>query len=103
MVNGTEYGETREYGLFSFTRMYEAGHTVSFYQPLASLELFRRHLGNLVIADGSEAVYPDSGTKGKASATHTEPFVAVTSLSSAAAAGSSMSALASQSLGLEWA
>jgi carboxypeptidase D len=27
-VNGTQYGETREYGLFSFTRVYEAGHEV---------------------------------------------------------------------------
>lgn len=28
-VNGTQYGETREYGNFSFTRVYEAGHEVS--------------------------------------------------------------------------
>jgi carboxypeptidase C (cathepsin A) len=27
-VNGVEYGETREYGNFSFTRIYEAGHEV---------------------------------------------------------------------------
>lgn len=33
-VNGTQYGETREYGNFSFTRVYEAGHEVGFhYHP----------------------------------------------------------------------
>lgn len=26
MVDGEEYGEVREYGKFSFTRMYQAGH-----------------------------------------------------------------------------
>lgn len=30
MVEGVEYGETREYGNFSFTRVYEAGHEVRF-------------------------------------------------------------------------
>ena len=28
-VNGTEYGETREVGNFSFTRVYESGHEVN--------------------------------------------------------------------------
>ena len=31
-VNGTEYGEVRQYGNFSFLRMYEAGHEVPYYQ-----------------------------------------------------------------------
>ena len=53
-VDGTEYGEVRQYGNFSFLRMYESGHEVPYYQPKASLELFRRVLGNLVVADGSE-------------------------------------------------
>lgn len=32
MYGGKEYGEVREYGNFSFTRIYEAGHTVPYYQ-----------------------------------------------------------------------
>jgi carboxypeptidase C (cathepsin A) len=32
MVDGTEYGEVRQYGNFSFLRIYEAGHEVPFYQ-----------------------------------------------------------------------
>jgi carboxypeptidase C (cathepsin A) len=56
VVDGVEYGETREYGNFSFTRgtaatcmthwdankfpsVYEAGHEVPFYQPIAALQL----------------------------------------------------------------
>ena len=31
-VDGVEYGEVRQYGNFSFTRIYEAGHEVPFYQ-----------------------------------------------------------------------
>ena len=74
-VDGTEYGEVRQYGNFSFLRMYEAGHEVPYYQPKASLELFKRVLSNLIVADGSEALTPDYETGGKPSATHTESFV----------------------------
>ena len=89
MVDGTEYGEVRQYGNFSFLRMYESGHEVPYYQPKASLELFRRVLGNLVVADGSQPVTPDYETNGKPSATHTEAFVPLPSSSSSAAASSS--------------
>ena len=82
---------------FSFTRVYEAGHEVPYYQPKASLELFRRVLGNVIIADGSEPISDDYSTGGKASATHTEPFVAVTSLSSLVPASSAVSAAPSAS------
>ena len=88
MVDGTQYGEVRQYGNFSFMRIYEAGHEVPFYQPKASLELFRRVLGNLILSDGSEAVTADYETEGQAETTHTESFVPLPSSSSAAASSS---------------
>lgn len=79
MVDGTEYGEVRQYGNFSFMRIYEAGHEVPFYQPLASLEMFRRALGNVDIATGGTVVSGTYETNGTANATHTEAFVAIPS------------------------
>lgn len=32
VVDGVEYGEVRQYGNFSFARIYEAGHEVPYYQ-----------------------------------------------------------------------
>jgi carboxypeptidase C (cathepsin A) len=75
VVNGTEYGESRQFGNFSFTRVYEAGHDVAFYQPVAALELFRRVLGDLAVSDGSVKVSPTYESNGTAQATHTESYV----------------------------
>ncbi|KAI1639330.1 Alpha/Beta hydrolase protein [Biscogniauxia mediterranea] len=74
VVDGTEYGESRQYGNFSFTRVYESGHEVPYYQPKAALELFRRVLGNLVVSDGSEQVTPTYKSNGTAQATHTNSY-----------------------------
>ena len=92
IVDGTEYGEVRQYGNFSFLRMYEAGHEVPFYQPLASLEFFRRAINNLTIADGVPltATY---NTTGEATATHTEPFVPLPTTSSATVSAASSAIL----------
>ncbi|TGO90353.1 hypothetical protein BPOR_0068g00200 [Botrytis porri] len=89
IVDGTEYGEVRQYGNFSFLRIYEAGHEVPYYQPVASLEFFRRTLLDLDIAEGKARVASNYSSPGTASATHTEAFVALpssTSGSSTAAA-----------------
>ena len=51
MVDGVQYGETREYGNFSFTRVYESGHEVPYYQPIAALQLFNR---TVIILTSSE-------------------------------------------------
>jgi carboxypeptidase C (cathepsin A) len=32
VVDGTEYGEVRQYGNFSFARIYESGHEIPYYQ-----------------------------------------------------------------------
>ncbi|KAL8767150.1 MAG: hypothetical protein Q9209_006241 [Squamulea sp. 1 TL-2023] len=98
VVDGDEYGEVREYGNFSFLRIYEAGHEVPFYQPLASLEFFRRVLGNRDIATGNEELTGTYGTNGNPNATHTEPFVPLSTTqalaSSAASASGSMAVTA---------
>jgi carboxypeptidase C (cathepsin A) len=47
VVDGTEYGEVRQYGNFSFARVYESGHEVPYYQRefvlLPSPETFESH------------------------------------------------------------
>ncbi|KAL8795127.1 MAG: hypothetical protein Q9195_002424 [Heterodermia aff. obscurata] len=85
VVDGEEYGEVRQYGNFSFLRIYEAGHEVPFYQPKASLALFERVLGNKDIATGETEVTGTYETNGTASATHTEPFVPLPSTTSGTA------------------
>lgn len=75
LVDGVEYGETREYGNFSFTRVYEAGHEVPYYQPEASLQLFNRTLFGWDIAEGNVQIWPGYSTNGSATATHSESFV----------------------------
>ncbi|KAK4899796.1 hypothetical protein LTR27_003062 [Elasticomyces elasticus] len=85
VVDGTEYGEVRQYGNFSFLRMYESGHEVPYYQPKASLEFFKRVLGNLIVSDGSEAITPTYSSPGITNATHTESFVPLPPTSSASA------------------
>ncbi|KAI1079236.1 peptidase [Whalleya microplaca] len=74
VVDGTEYGESRQYGNFSFTRIYDSGHEVPYYQPKAALELFRRVLGDLAVADGKEKVTPTYESEGTANATHTNSY-----------------------------
>lgn len=75
LVDGVQYGEVREYGNFSFTRIYEAGHEIPYYQPVASLELFRRVLHKLTIPEGKGVVTENWGTNGTAESTHTQEFV----------------------------
>lgn len=45
-------GKVRQYGNFSFTRVYQAGHEVPAYQPEASFAIFNRSLSNFDIASG---------------------------------------------------
>ncbi|RMZ92709.1 hypothetical protein DV736_g1, partial [Chaetothyriales sp. CBS 134916] len=94
LVDGVEYGETRAYGNFSFTRVYESGHEVPYYQPIAALQLFNRTINKWDIATGTEKVTPDQGTNGKPSATHTESFVPLpTSTASADASAAASNTL----------
>ncbi|KAH8658852.1 Alpha/Beta hydrolase protein [Tricladium varicosporioides] len=46
------HGQVKQAGLFSFSRIYESGHEVPFYQPLAALEIFERTISGKDIATG---------------------------------------------------
>ncbi|CAJ2502451.1 Uu.00g098450.m01.CDS01 [Anthostomella pinea] len=74
VVDDVEYGEGRQYGNFSFTRIYDSGHEIPYYQPKAALEFFRRILGDMIISDGSEKVTPTYESEGTVNATHTNSY-----------------------------
>ena len=87
MVDGEAYGETRQFGKLSFTRVWEAGHEVpcewryhsltpqssrltlkSGFQPEASLAIFNRSMSGLDIATGmvdttGNSSYASEGTR----------------------------------------
>ena len=94
VVDGTEYGEVRQYGNFSFARIYESGHEVPYYQRKSSfislsaifcaysvlsaevaLAYFNRTLYHYDIATGEEKVSGNLTSSGLANATHTNSFV----------------------------
>lgn len=76
VVEGREYGVVRQYGNFSFARIYDSGHEIPYYQPEASLEFFRRTLAGVGVSDGKERVGEGGyGTNGTAEATHTQSYV----------------------------
>ncbi|OJJ95789.1 hypothetical protein ASPACDRAFT_55057 [Aspergillus aculeatus ATCC 16872] len=57
-------GMTRQLGNFSFTRVYQAGHEVPAYQPLASLEIFNRATFDRDIPSGLVQVTDEFRTVG---------------------------------------
>ncbi len=64
--DGIVHGQVKQAGKFSFVRIYESGHEVPFYQPIAALEIFERAINGLDIATGEttpDASYLTVGTK----------------------------------------
>jgi carboxypeptidase C (cathepsin A) len=59
-------GQVRQYGNFSFTRVYESGHEVPAYQPETAYRIFTRSLFNKDISTGKIDTAKNStyGTKG---------------------------------------
>ncbi|KAI1762779.1 carboxypeptidase S1-like protein B [Hypoxylon sp. FL1150] len=54
VVNDTYVGgQVRQYGNFSFSRVYEAGHEMPAYQPETAYQMFHRALFNMDIATGT--------------------------------------------------
>lgn len=82
VVDGTQLGETRQVGNFSFTRVYEAGHEVPYYQPAAALQLFNRTLQGVDIPEGVDLAGKDFETQGEPVATHTRSLPLPSSTSS---------------------
>ena len=68
--DGEVRGATKQAGNFSFTRVYDAGHYVPYYKPLAALEMFERLLGGKDIATGQENVTDDLITTGPSRSTY---------------------------------
>lgn len=66
------HGQVKQAGKFSFIRIYESGHEVPFYSPVAALEMFSRAINDKDIATGK--IQPKSGylTKGTKDSTYRE-------------------------------
>ncbi|OJD33746.1 carboxypeptidase s1 [Diplodia corticola] len=73
MVDGKAYGETRQYGKLSFTRVWDAGHEVPYFQPAAAFQMFNRTSLGFDIATGELQVAPNGSyaTNGTGKTTHT--------------------------------
>jgi len=63
-------GQTRQYGNFSFSRVYQAGHEVPSYQPEIAYAIFLRALFNRDIATGALPLTDDYTTIGPSSTWH---------------------------------
>nr|OQO19184.1 hypothetical protein B0A51_13920 [Rachicladosporium sp. CCFEE 5018] len=66
------HGQVKQSANFAFARIYESGHEVPFYQPLAALELFERGIGRKDIATGKYDVRRGYITKGTPESTYRE-------------------------------
>ena len=63
-------GQVRQYGNFSFSRVYQAGHAVPSYQPETAYKIFMRAMFNKDIATGRIDLSDDYSTKGASSTWH---------------------------------
>ncbi|KAI0201334.1 Alpha/Beta hydrolase protein [Astrocystis sublimbata] len=70
--DGVCHGQTKQAGKFSFTRVYESGHEVPFYQPLFSLEFFERAIQGKDIETGRYKVGRSYRTEGPRKSTYRE-------------------------------
>ena len=70
--DGVVHGQVRQAGKFAFARIYESGHLVPFFQPLAALELVDRTINGFDVATGKTLVTPAYLTKGPGATTFRE-------------------------------
>ena len=64
VIDGEAFGQVRQAGNLTFLRMWNAPHDAPRLQPKASLELFRRGIAQLEMADGLKEVTDDTKTSG---------------------------------------
>lgn len=55
-ANGSTAGVVRQYGNLSFSRVFDAGHEVPFYQPETAYNIFARTMANKDVATGGVAL-----------------------------------------------
>lgn len=60
-------GVVRQHGNFSFSRVYESGHEVPWYQPETAYRIFMRAMFDTDIATGTTAISSNYSTVGLAS------------------------------------
>lgn len=64
IADGVHHGDTREYGNFAFTRVFDSGHAVPYSQPEASLVMFNRTINGFDTATGTQKITEDYKTEG---------------------------------------
>jgi carboxypeptidase D len=57
------HGQVKQSDNVAFVRIYESGHEVPFYQPLAALEMFERVINGQDVATGKKRVEKGGGYK----------------------------------------
>ncbi|GAM84365.1 hypothetical protein ANO11243_023590 [Dothideomycetidae sp. 11243] len=70
IVRGVEYGQVRQYGNLSFTRIYEAGHAMNIDQPIAAFAHFNRTINGFDVATGKVLVTDEYESHGSPIASH---------------------------------
>ncbi|KAA8642763.1 hypothetical protein EYZ11_002941 [Aspergillus tanneri] len=70
--NSTVWGQVRQHGNFSFSRVYQSGHMVPSYQPEAALEIFRRVMTGKDVETGKTRITDGYSTNGSEQSTHTD-------------------------------
>ncbi|KAK3111356.1 hypothetical protein LTR53_013505 [Teratosphaeriaceae sp. CCFEE 6253] len=70
--DGIAHGQVKQSGSFAFVRIYESGHEVPFYQPLAALEMFERAICGLDIAEGTDSIWSGYKSVGTPTSTYHE-------------------------------
>lgn len=73
IVVNTTYvgGAVRQYGNFSFSRIYDAGHTVPFYQPETAFTVFTRIIDGTDLSTGEAVDLRNFTSSGPKNSTHT--------------------------------